>query len=162
MTNRQPAYRKEPTSDPRSADPLHATTGAFGKGTPLVFAAIGALLALTACGGSVQADAGRGANRVPVDPGTQVHASGGNEPALLATSRKRSDGRHWTEASAPGAKHGPGRLDRQHRDRGAKTCVPGRRIRRRHTSGKLSTIFKKRPTTSGERRTLGGVSERSY
>lgn len=224
MTNRQPAYRKVPISDSRSVGPRHATTWAFGKGAPLVFAAIGALLALTACGGSVNAGPGRGANRVPVDPGTQVHASGGNEPALLATNRERSEGRlargtvvrqaadtnDWnllasekcngstahrrlqdagyalpghvalgpisrqarkapargSEASsltsASGAKQGLRRVDRQHRDKGAKRRVPGRRIRRRQTSGKLSTIFKKRPTASGEQRTLGGVSERSY
>lgn len=84
MTNRQPAYRAEPPSAARSADELPVPTARNpGRRPPLAFAAVVALLALTACGGPVNAEAASGPSGEPVSGGTLVYATGDTEPACL-------------------------------------------------------------------------------
>lgn len=84
MKNRQPAYRDEPTSSSRAVDRTPAPTAKnLTKRVPLAIAAVGALLALTACGGAVHADAASGPGSEPVFGGTLVYATGDTEPACL-------------------------------------------------------------------------------
>lgn len=84
MTNRQPAYRDEPIQASRSADNTPDPTGRkLAKHMPLAFAAVGMLLALTACGGAVRADFVQGQAPGPASGGTLVYATGDTEPACL-------------------------------------------------------------------------------